>query len=147
MIHPFLTSFPVVLCLVIGILELMALRREAILRPSINILLGLLLLTMCLAFFSGYYAATGASISFTVPVEAIEFHQLWGKLALFLSIPAVILGWFQSAALQHQIIFKACYRFFLLATIIVTIYTGYLGGQLVYARGAGVYAPFPVSQK
>jgi len=92
------------------------------------------------AFFSGYIASDLADQFFEVPDEPISQHHVLGRLLLFTSIPMLALMWIGYAASHSKAMFLAAYRLLLLACVVLVIFTGYLGGELIFNYGAGVHA-------
>ena len=140
MLHPFVTHFPIVLILLLGVLELYSLWDQS-LQKAKELLLVCFLISVLAAFFSGFLAQETASQSFQVSVDIIAYHQIWAKASLFLSFPLVILGFFQHRASHAVGMFAWSYRVLLIAVILLLGFTSYLGGELVFSYGAGVRAP------
>ncbi|MFM1848173.1 MAG: hypothetical protein RL417_1647 [Pseudomonadota bacterium] len=139
-LHPPLTAFPLVLLLSIACLEVIAWRRKLDWNKPIEVLLVFMVVAVVAAFFSGYQASEIADRTFAVPNEPISWHHTIGRFLLFLSIPCAALRFVGARARFNQELFRYGYRLTLAGCIGLAIYTGYLGGELVFRHGAGVYA-------
>jgi len=91
-----------------------------------------------LAFLSGYQASSElGTISEQVEKELGKHHSL-GRLYL---ISALALGTFflvRSRALHGRVILTALYYVALLSVVILTLWVGALGGDLVFEHGLGI---------
>ena len=137
-LHPAVVHFPVALAVVGALMELvyMILQRSWV-RWFGPVLLTLALAGSGVAYFSGN-AVHDKAANQGVPHDAIEKHQdscLWALGAVGL---ATLLSW----------AVRTSGRGLWLSTLVaiaaagLTVYTGYLGGELVYRYGAGrVKAP------
>lgn len=101
--------------------------------------------SVILAFFSGYSASEYADQTFQVSDDLIGLHHTMGRLLLFMVLPSVALKILSSRAQFGRGAFRGFYLGVLIMCVGLVIYTGYLGGQLVFGYGAGVYAPLPAA--
>lgn len=144
LIHPPLTIFPLpILCLVI-LLEIMSKVNPQYSSPKIIFLLLIcFLISMTAAFFSGYHANEYADMTFKITDDIISTHHTWGRLAFILSFPLLAFNWISQKALFNKKIWHSIYYILLLTVALLIIWTGSLGGKLVFEHGAGVYATIP----
>jgi uncharacterized membrane protein len=139
-LHPPLTAFPIVLLCLIAFLEVWAWARRLDWQKPIEVILVLMVVAVGAAFFSGYQASDLADQTFAVPNEAIAWHHNCGRLLLFLSVPCAALRFVAARARFNRTAFGVAYALILVSSIGLALYVGYLGGQLVFKHGAGVYA-------
>jgi uncharacterized membrane protein len=92
------------------------------------------------AFVSGLYAAEEASRYFVVPDDAIAFHYELGRLLLLVALLTTALWAVARAATHFRTAFFAAARICLISLVGISLYTGYIGGELVRNYGAGVRA-------
>ena len=97
--HPFLSSFPPVLYVLLALMEIYRIIPFDLFRKMFNkefirkfsILIAWLgLTTSTLTLLSGYLAAENASLSFQVNSDFIATHQSFAKLFVFLQIPLLV---------------------------------------------------------
>lgn len=136
--HPFLSAFPVVLINLAFFAEIFIIfsKDNSNWRWLSRLLILLSFLFTAAAFFSGYFAAESASQSFVVSPEVIAIHHNWGRALLFLLLPTLIFSYLR----EDRLVFAWIFRILLVLAWSVTLYTGYLGGDLVFSKGAGVTA-------
>lgn len=140
-LHPPLSAFPLALITVVTLLEIIHIfYRSPNLLYAIRINLALAAVFVIAAFFSGYSASESASQTFQVGDQVIAWHHSWGRLLLFFILPTFILNLISSSAKQNKKVWFGLYYLLLLSCQSLVIYTGYLGGQLVFLHGAGVSA-------
>lgn len=149
-LHPFLSSFPIVLFTILAFTELyrsLSLKffpkffnKEFFVRFSILIAwLGCTISVLTL--LSGYLAAENANLSFQINSDFIARHQSIAKLCLFLEIPLLVFLHLR----EHNKLFKLLYQGILLIILALMLYTGYLGAELVFKHGAGVNVDSEIS--
>lgn len=146
--HPFLSAFPIVLHVVAILVLILGCVRAgkcgAPEKQTFDHILSFLTVTAALfsiiAFVSGYFAAGYTALEVDTEMsERVAFHHLVGRAGMVLSLicasfrAAVILA----APTQRRVWNSLCIVFLILATTALC-YGGYLGGQLVFAYGAGV---------
>jgi uncharacterized membrane protein len=139
--HPPFSGFPFALLTVVvlaeaGVIFWRSTRLEWV--AFINLMLaGVFTL---IAFLSGYQALRHASATFTVPDTAITQHYILGKIVLIAVLLSVCLKICHMRAVYNRAFFGALYGVALFVAYSAVIYTGYLGGQLVFKYGAAVKA-------
>ena len=139
--HPPLTAFPVVLMTVVLVLEgISFFRPEKVSERMIRYFLMAAGLSIGAAFVSGYWASESANQTFVVSDEVIDYHHSVGRLLLFLIVPCIAVRWVYEGATHGRVVLQSIYRLLLVGCWVLTIYTGYLGGELVFTYGAGVSA-------
>jgi uncharacterized membrane protein len=131
-LHPPLASFLAPTCLIVVILEIVAIANKTKYSIINWLLFSCAIIATC-TFISGYFASYTASQTFKVPEKVIAYHYNIGRITL-------ILTWF-TALLSLFIVnlkIRILYLIILMATLISIFYSGYLGGELVFNYGAGV---------
>ena len=140
-IHPALASAPAVIIALLLLLELVVFIRKygdcAYLR---EVLAGLFFIVVIAAFLSGYHANEFANQTFLVPDEVIAIHHRWGKALLFGSFGLALVATLSKRATHSKQLFTTIYWILLFGACACTWWTSFLGGSLVFAHGAGVYA-------
>ena len=140
-LHPPLVAFPVALLSVVVFLEVMAAWRPfSWIRSVISVNLVLAAAAVLVAFFSGYQASELADQTFQVPDDQISWHHAIGRMLLFVIWPCLALGLLYPRARYNRSVLRAGYLFLLLCCFALVLYTGFLGGELVFKFGAGVSA-------
>jgi uncharacterized membrane protein len=142
-LHPALASFPPVLILIAAALEIAD--RRGRFRTTIRLHLVLAVIFVTATFFTGYGASETANQTFVVADSVIATHHSVGRLLLFLIFPCAALEVVAHRAVHGRRLFFAAYALTLAACVLLVVYTGYLGGQLVFEHGAGVRATLPVT--
>ncbi len=143
-LHPVLTTFPLSLICVVVVFEAYAIaRKSASFNSAINLTLGLALVLAVAAFFSGYYARELAGELSPVLSNHVATHHQFGRLMLFAIFPCVALRFISEKAKYYKRGFRITYLVALMITLALVIYTGYLGGVLVFKQGVGVILPRP----
>lgn len=138
-LHPVLTAFPVSLLSIVCLSELLQVTGLVKnLGRVIQVNLFLAAVFIGLAFFSGYQASELADQSFKISDDVIRVHHGWGRLLLFMIIPCVTFNFLYPIAKYGKGLFRAFYLLLLAGCYGATIYTGFLGGDLVFRHGAGV---------
>ena len=146
-LHPPLVSFPFVLLFVALVLELCILVRKHIV--SQYLIFSFLIVALVLAlvsYFSGHEASKLVNQTFQIDDSLVGRHFLFAKLSLFALVPTVIFKYISIAAEFNRSVFKAVYILFLLASLSLVVFTGKLGGELVFDHGAGVRATLPTDR-
>ncbi|MBN8550775.1 MAG: hypothetical protein J0M12_15785 [Deltaproteobacteria bacterium] len=140
-LHPPLTAFPLALISVATLLEIWCMiRPSSACRAAIRINLILAAVFVVAAFFSGYWASDSANQTFIVSDETIRQHHNAGRLLLFLIFPCAALEFLSAHATHNPKLFRALYLIALVVCFGLVVYTGLLGGRLVFLEGAGVSA-------
>lgn len=136
-LHPIFSGFPLAFFLLLILFELLALKRNWAKEASL-VALTLTCLGVLLAFFSGYQGHEFANQTHKVPEETIVWHHNLGRILLFATVALCCLGWASAHAKFHRTIFRSVYIGILLICLGLTVYVGFLGGELVFKYGAGV---------
>jgi uncharacterized membrane protein len=89
-------------------------------------------------FVTGYVASGPAYEVFGVPVESIAWHHWVSRGLVFTLIPLAALAWIIFRGGKKLFRVRQFYQTLLLFSWGLALYTGYLGGQLVFVHGAGV---------
>lgn len=143
-LHPPLSAFPLALIITAGILELICFwKNSPTLRAAIRVNLLFAVLFVAATFFTGYRASELANQTFTIADDVIRAHHSVGRLLLFLIAPCAALEVLSTRATHNPKVFRILYLIFLAVCLGLVIYTGYLGGRLVFVEGAGVVAKLP----
>jgi len=126
--------FPAVLSLILIGLELLAFRGIA---PGKLRAAALVLFTVCVtgAYYSGFYGLDYAS---KLPPSAIVAHQGYGRFVLLMCCPLVVLGVLSALLPVPSPWLKRGYWGVLGGVAAATLYTSYLGGEIVFRHGGGV---------
>ena len=143
-LHPPLSAFPPALLVLAAGLEIarIFIKKDWI-DPCISTCVALGAFFVACAFFTGYSASEHANGTFQVPDDVIALHHNAGRFLLFAVVPCVALRFAAVFATHGKLGFSVSYRVFLALCVTLVVYTGYLGGKLVFEHGAGVTAPIP----
>ena len=143
-LHPPLSSVPITLLVLTLLLDVahVFLPRGGLANTA-RVLLVLAALSTLMAFFSGYPASDLANQTFLVPDDAISLHHTSGRLLLLLVGPCLAWRWLSERATHARALFTAGYAMLLTLCVCLALYTGHLGGDLVFTHGAGVKASVP----
>lgn len=138
-IHPPLSGLPLA-----GILLLVAIEvgrsfrriRDVVDRSRAVVVAALIFGVLC-SFLSGYHASSNlAELSPTVE-SAIATHHSAGR---FLLINVLLLGTFfflSTIAVHGRRVIESLYYVFLLSQVVLTVWVGHIGGDLVFDHGVG----------
>lgn len=139
-IHPPLSSLPFAFVIALSAIETWRLLPQTRARlTQLRMGLGVCAaVSVLFAFVSGYLEQSKASLSFVVPEESIALHYNVARLLLFLIVPCVTLLFASEKAKFNQRALEWWYRASLLLVLATVIYTGWLGGELIFSHGAGV---------
>ena len=141
--HPPLTSFPIAGAVLLALLELAA-TRVAQERASFarRFLLAAYGVFIALAYFSGSWGLEHAmqpDLPHPLADGAANAHQSIARLCLILAFPLLLFGFLLTAAAPRWI--RAAYVVVLTLSTLLMLYTGLLGGRLVFEHGAAVSLP------
>lgn len=137
--HPVVSHFPIALLLVVLILEFLTLfSSKVIFRSALEVNLVCSVVFAVLAFVSGYQGSEFANASFKISDELIAPHHNAGRSLLFTIFPALLFYFAAKGAKHGKALFKTLYLVCLSASMAIALYSGYLGGQLVFKYGAAV---------
>lgn len=138
-LHPPATTFPFAFVLLLCAIEIwLFFRPAAHLFHTRDLVLGAYGIGVVLAFFSGYHGSEFADLEQETLAAAVSLHHTIGKILLFVTIPTVLFGLVYTRATQGKYVLCAGYYVLLCIALGLTLYTGYLGGELVFSYGAGV---------
>ena len=94
--------------------------------------------TTC-AFLSGYQASSDL-VDLAPAVEAeLGTHHALGRLLLINSLVMAAFFRVSRSATHGRAVFRSLYFLTLLAHIVLTLWVGHMGGDLVFKRGLGVH--------
>lgn len=145
--HPPLTAFPFALLTSVLIVEgLLFIKRLSTRFSSLVFTRQFLLILAAIFAVAGYLSGNLARSrigEMAINVEAaMDFHHTIATALLFVIIPCPLLALLMEKVKFGKHYFKLIYLVFLIASFGLTVYTGYLGGQLVFAHAVGV-VPLP----
>jgi uncharacterized membrane protein len=134
-LHPVFSSFPLAFLTLTIIIEILNIKyRRSDFAHTTTLLCWATAISTLIVFLLGYPAGSSASISFKVSEDSIAYHHIWGRSILFSLVPLLI---FLHTKNENKVCL-VCYYIFLLITLGLIIYTGYLGANLIFLEGAGV---------
>ncbi len=148
-LHPFLTHFPIVLalllcgseCLVAPFLLRLESQRsaqeQAIYFFIFKVVSALFIVVTALSFFSGLQAAAHTVHAPQMLQDAVAVHYQWGRWIFFGGSLLALAGCCIDKVYQDNLM-KQSYRALLVILCAATLYTGALGGGLVFQHGVGV---------
>ena len=90
------------------------------------------------SFFSGLQAEDAVEELSKISDDVIANHYQWGRIVFFGGVIVALFGALSIERLYEDRLLHLFYRISLLLLCAVTLYTGYLGGVLVFVHGAGV---------
>ncbi len=136
-LHAIFIHFPIALLFVGYFSEIIGLIRKNQFFKNVSLYLLILgVLGTIAAYISGSYA--GNSIESNTLKVPVELHKQAALITLLLAIVTVLFMSFTRYFQKNNTL--ANWMTFLLFTVLISsiIFTGYLGGNLVYSQGAGV---------
>ena len=143
-LHPPLSGIPFALLSLALLLELLCMWREySGLKTVARVNLRAAAIISIATFFSGYFEADSASVSFSVPEDALATHFVYGRASMCILLLTVAAEYLAARATHYPMLFRLLYYSVLLASMALLSWTGWLGGELVFTHGAGVTAPIP----
>jgi uncharacterized membrane protein len=135
-IHPALSGMPIAFCLLLCLLELSRIVpawRNACEGARVPVLLACVV-SIIAAFVSGYHASSLLG-DLEQPLEdAVGLHHAWGRMALIVALVACALFWIARVATHGRRFFVALYYFALAVFLLLTVWVGHLGGELVFTH-------------
>lgn len=138
-LHPPLNAFVFVcICVAAGSEVLRVFRNSTVVRFMVGAHVSLAAVFAVFAFVSGLSAAESASEMFEVSDDLIGGHYEAARLLLFVILPCPGLYYIALQAKHSRALFAGLFRAVLLAAFGLVLYSGYLGGKLVFSHGAGV---------
>lgn len=139
-LHPPLSGLPFSFVLLLVGVECARLRRELRdrLAPAVSPLVIITVLSTICTFLSGYQASS--TLNELAPVVEAELgtHHAVGRL---LVINAIIMATFfrvSRTATHGRQFLRSLYFLTLALQLTLTVWVGYMGGELVFSRGLGV---------
>ncbi len=90
------------------------------------------------AFFSGYQAVSDLGEISEATEQLISQHHTIGRLLMFNAFALATSHWITSVAAHGKSFFHASYYFFLVVQLVLTMWAGYFGGNLVFEHAIGV---------
>ena len=154
-LHPIATHFPIVIGLILSIAEATLffmlpssaspkeLHRTHFFRGYflfVKICCGVLLVSAIAAFFTGLSAQDVSDQTFIVPDRNMSVHYQYGRITAFFGVFLAICGFTLTQVLYDEKLLRIGYRLVIVVFLALAGFTGYLGGELVFAHGAGVNA-------
>lgn len=141
--HPPLASFPVALLSVIFFLEILLISRlfsrwGSVLRHTVTVNIILATIAVIATFFSGYRAMDLAILETSRLQDAVAYHQNLGRLLLFSMLACFAFYVISHKAQYLKNFFWMGYYLLLLLCMMLVIFTGYIGGDLVFTHAVGV---------
>jgi|688.fasta_scaffold455076_3 hypothetical protein len=127
---------PFAFCLLLSILEFARLlpawrgAAEAARKPVVIACF----LSAVAAFASGYHASSFLSDLSPGVEDALGSHHAWGRMALISAVVVCALFWIAKVALHGRQLFIALYYAALSSLVVLTVWTGFLGGELVFTH-------------
>jgi hypothetical protein len=86
------------------------------------------------SFASGYHASSFLNDLSPSVEEALGSHHAWGRMVLISSIVMCALFWIAKVATHGRSVFVALYYVALTILVALTVWVGYLGGELVFTH-------------
>ena len=105
---------------------------------TIKVTLSIACAGVVLAYVTGTIDHMNTTMIAEETLEHVLFHQTMGQFLLFLTIPCYGVFWCAVYATQGRGIFYGVYIILLSLSVTVSVYTAYIGGQLVFRHGVGV---------
>lgn len=142
-IHPFLASFPaaILVCAIcLESIDLLRYEKSDNFKSSAFILVILALIFTGSAFFAGYFAGENTAPYFKIPEEIHRTHHNFGRLLLISFAPLICIGILINTIKKNNSLLKGTYLIFLIVSLSLSLYTGYLGSEIVFKNGGGVSA-------
>lgn len=134
--HPPLSSFPIVISLLLVVSELLANKIET--KKISNFLLLMLVVFSAVTFISGYFGFDYAGVMTDKTKLVVDLHQSLAKIHLIILLFFGLLYSLKYIYQVQNITLEIAYYSVFLLMIINILYLGYLGGELVFNHGAGV---------
>jgi uncharacterized membrane protein len=97
-------------------------------------------LSTILAFLSGYQASSPLGDISADIESAVGRHHAYGRLLLINALLMVSFAWLGGRALHGRKTLMLLYGVSLVAQLALSLFVGYLGGDLVFGYGVGVTA-------
>ena len=141
-LHPPLSGMPLAFVMLLSCVE--AARTWPSLRTKLMVTRRILILAVVvstiLAFLSGYQASSPLG---EIPADiqsAVGRHHAYGRLLLINALLMLSFAWLGGRALHGRKTLMFLYGVSLVAQLALSLFVGYLGGDLVFGYGVGVTA-------
>ena len=142
--HPIITHFPIAGAVILPLFELSVLlisKQITVNKNFIYYLRVILTLFICItasgSFFSGLLTEDENQNHLSSVINAIGNHYWYARISFILSIFLFVLSWLQ-VKIQDESLIKISYKVIVLTFLIITLKTGYEGGELVFKHAVGV---------
>ena len=139
-LHPPCSGMPLAFVILLVAVEVVAWCRPLMpVRGIRAVLVAACVVATLAAFLTGYQASSGTSELSEVQKEVLSIHHTLGKLLL---CNVVLLGtWcFVLAVAKERLgTWRALYLLTLVIQCVLTVWVGFLGGELVFHHGVGLY--------
>ncbi len=106
-----------------------------------RILIFAVVVSTALAFMSGYQASSPLGDVSADIQSAVGRHHAYGRLLLINALLMVSFAWLGGRALHGRKTLLFLYSVSLVTQLALSLFVGYLGGDLVFGYGVGVTAP------
>lgn len=139
-VHPPLSGFPLACAVLLCVVEACRLRGKSAARLewARGFLVVSSLVFTSAAFLSGYQASAPLN-EVAVPIQdALGRHHAYGRLLLINSIAMMTFFAVGARALHGKVLMETLYRLSIVAQLILALWTGSMGGSLVFDYGLGV---------
>ena len=141
-LHPPLSGMPLAFVALLSCVELA--RMWPSLRGTLSVTRSVLIVAVALAtisaFLSGYQASSPlGEISASIE-SALGRHHAYGRILLINALLMASFAWLGARALHGRRTLLFLYGVSLIAQLCISLFVGYLGGDLVFGHGVGVTA-------
>lgn len=141
-LHPPLSGMPLAFVTLLACVEVARisppLRAKLVVTRRVLILA--VVVSTSLAFLSGYQASSPLGDVSADIQSAIGRHHAYGRLLLINALLMVSFAWLGGRALHGRKTLLSLYVVSLVAQLALSLFVGYLGGDLVFGYGVGVTA-------
>lgn len=139
-LHPPLSGMPlafIALLVVVEVMRCLGAWRERLCVTRTILILSVVVSTVC-AFLSGYQASSPLGDLSVEVQDALGQHHAYGRLLLINSLLMGAFSWIAARAVHGKKAMASLYLVTLVIQLGLTLWTGYMGGSLVFDRGLGV---------
>jgi uncharacterized membrane protein len=138
-LHPPISGSPLAfLCLLVTLELLQLSSRGQSLRSFKGVAVISVLLACVASFLSGYQAVSDLGEIPELTDSLISKHHGFGKILLINAVVLATSYWTARVATHGKRFFGFIYYALLASQVVLTVWTGYLGGDLVFDHGLGV---------
>jgi uncharacterized membrane protein len=139
-LHPVLSGLPLAsVLLLLGAEALVCFPRAAAARDTLRHTAVLCCLLAAIgAFLSGYQASSLATQLQSHAEDAMANHHTLGRFLLINSILLVTFFYLMKIAVHGKRVMQSLYYVAFVTQIVLTVWVGFLGGQLVFEHGINV---------